>query len=285
MTETTSHPNQPGHQPGYSPGYPPGQYGQQPGQSEYGQGQAADSTQQLPRASHYDPWGAPAAEGPAGPATGFPAGPAPDTVTGGGRRPNRAVAMTAAVALAAGLLGGGVGAFVENRLDEGTVVNSLAGVPVSTKAGTQGGPVGQVAAAVLPSVVKISVAGPGASGEGSGLVISADGLILTNNHVVEAAADGGQLSVSFQDGKAAQAKIVGRDPASDLAVIKAQGVRDLRAAALGKSGDLAVGEQVVAIGSPLGLAGTVTSGIVSALNRPVRAGGGEAAAGTTTARC
>ncbi|HEX2497217.1 MAG TPA: trypsin-like peptidase domain-containing protein, partial [Actinomycetes bacterium] len=133
------------------------------------------------------------------------------------------------------------------------------------------GSVSEVAATVLPSVVSIEVSGNGQAGEGSGVVISADGKILTNNHVVAAAADGGQLQVTFNDGSTAPAQILGRDPKSDIAVIKVDRT-DLTAAKLGDPADLAVGEQVVAIGSPLGLQGTVTTGIVSALNRPVTIG-------------
>jgi putative serine protease PepD len=129
-----------------------------------------------------------------------------------------------------------------------------------------------VSAKVLPSVVSIAFTGQAGSGTGSGIVISKDGVILTNNHVVAEAADGGSLTVSFQDGRTASAKILGRDPGADVAVIKVDGMDDLVAAQLGSSSSLKVGQQVVAIGSPLGLSGTVTSGIVSALNRPVVSG-------------
>jgi putative serine protease PepD len=241
-----------------------------PGQAgaQYG---ARTETETLPRYGGYDPYGTtPPPEDE----------PAPPAESG---RPRRGVALLAAVALAAGLIGGGAGAVIENQFDDAPVVNSLQGAPVSGtgSAGTQTGTVSRVAAAVLPSVVKITVAGSGGSGEGSGVVISSNGLILTNNHVVAAAAQGGRLQVSFQDGKKADAEIVGRDPSSDLAVIRAEGVSGLQAAALGRSADLAVGEQVVAIGSPLGLSGTVTTGIVSALDRPVRAGGSPGPGGDT----
>ncbi|HEY1116092.1 MAG TPA: trypsin-like peptidase domain-containing protein, partial [Acidimicrobiales bacterium] len=94
----------------------------------------------------------------------------------------------------------------------------------------------------------------------------------TNNHVVELAGDGGSISVSFNDGTTAKAEILGTDPLTDTAVIKAQDVSGLTPATIGKSGDLKVGESVVAIGSPFGLDSTVTSGIVSALDRPVDVG-------------
>jgi putative serine protease PepD len=135
------------------------------------------------------------------------------------------------------------------------------------------GSVEQVAASVLPSVVKITVTGPQGSGSGSGIILSADGEILTNNHVVEAA-DGGTMAVSFNDGSTAAATVVGTDPITDLAVIQAKNVSGLTPATLGKSDNLDVGENVVAIGSPFGLEATVTSGIVSALQRPVSVGGG-----------
>ncbi len=130
------------------------------------------------------------------------------------------------------------------------------------------GSVAAVAADVLPSVVSIK----GSSGEGSGVILDAEGHILTNNHVAVLGENGGSLTVVLQDGRSAAATIVGLDPATDLAIIKVDGLDDLKPITLGTSGDLAVGDQVLAIGSPLGLSGTVTEGIVSALHRPVTAG-------------
>jgi putative serine protease PepD len=118
-------------------------------------------------------------------------------------------------------------------------------------------------------VVSIGVQSQLGTGTGTGVIISSDGQILTNNHVVES---GGQLIVTFHDGSTAPAEVIGTDPVTDLAVIQAQDVSDLNPAELGSSGELEVGQQVVAIGSPFGLEGTVTSGIVSALGRPVSAG-------------
>ena len=129
-----------------------------------------------------------------------------------------------------------------------------------------------VAKSVLPSVVKINVKGAQEAGSGSGIVISSDGEILTNNHVVAVAGQGGEMSVNFNDGTATKATVVGTDPLTDLAVIKAQNVSGLRPATIGRSTHVDVGENVVAIGSPFGLEATVTSGIVSALNRPVSVG-------------
>ncbi|HEX6420879.1 MAG TPA: trypsin-like peptidase domain-containing protein [Acidimicrobiales bacterium] len=130
-------------------------------------------------------------------------------------------------------------------------------------------PLSQVAAAVLPSVVSIGIDAGGATGGGSGIVLSEDGQILTNNHVVAPVAERGTLTVTFSDGTTAEAEIVGRDPATDLAVIRADGVSGLTPATLGASGDLNVGDTVLAIGSPLGLDGSVTSGIVSAVGRSI----------------
>jgi putative serine protease PepD len=134
------------------------------------------------------------------------------------------------------------------------------------------GSVEDVAAAVLPSVVKIDVVGPEGAGSGSGIILTEDGRILTNNHVIDAASDTGQIVVNFVDGTSAEATILGADPLTDTAVIQAEGVSDLDAGDIGSSASLAVGQEVVAVGSPFGLDATVTSGIVSALDRPVNVG-------------
>ena len=125
-----------------------------------------------------------------------------------------------------------------------------------------------IAAAVLPVVVSIDVVSGQTGDTGSGIVIAANGYILTNNHVVAAAATSGTVTVHFNDGSNAPATIVGTDLSSDLAVIKVART-NLQVAHLGSSAGVRVGDAVLAIGSPLGLSGTVTSGIVSALNRPV----------------
>ena len=132
-----------------------------------------------------------------------------------------------------------------------------------------------VAKAVLPSVVKINVKGAQEEGSGSGIILSSDGEILTNNHVASVAGNGGEISVNFNDGTAKKATVVGTDPLTDLAVIKAEGVSGLQPATIGRSTKVDVGENVVAIGSPFGLEATVTSGIVSAMNRPVSVGSSE----------
>jgi putative serine protease PepD len=126
---------------------------------------------------------------------------------------------------------------------------------------------------VVPSVVTIAATGSGGSGTGSGEVIRSDGYILTNNHVISIAATGGSVEVLFSDGQTEAATITGRDPQSDLAVLKVQASHELKVIALGSSATVKVGEPVVAIGAPLGLSGTVTSGIVSALDRTVEVPG------------
>ncbi len=132
-----------------------------------------------------------------------------------------------------------------------------------------GCPVTSVANKVLPSVVTIAVAGPAGSGTGSGEVIKSDGYILTNNHVIAAAAHGGKVEVTFSDGTSVPATIVGRDVLTDLAVLKVAQSDNLKVITLGSSDSVQVGQPVVAIGAPLGLSGTVTSGIVSAMDRTV----------------
>ncbi|HEY3260281.1 MAG TPA: trypsin-like peptidase domain-containing protein, partial [Pseudonocardiaceae bacterium] len=184
----------------------------------------------------------------------------------------------AAATLLAAALGGGVGGMVGYNLadqPQSTAGSSLdaAKPPARQATDAPAGSAEQVAAKVLPTVVQIRVSGRTSTGEASGVILSADGLILTNNHVVEGAANGGQLTVVFNDGRRASASIVGRDPSADIAVIKATGVSGLTPAELGRSDDLAVGQDVIAVGSPLGLSGTVTTGIISALNRPVLTGG------------
>jgi putative serine protease PepD len=187
-------------------------------------------------------------------------------------------ALVTGVSVLALLVGGGAGALggylVADSQANAPVSNSLDDPPPAEQASNApAGSVEAVAEKVLPSVVQLQVRGGSSAGEGSGFIISSDGLILTNNHVVESAASGGQITAVFQDGSTAGAQIVGRDPTSDLAVVRAEGKSGLPDVEFGSSGDLRVGEGVVAIGSPFELAGTVTSGIVSSLQRPTRAGG------------
>jgi putative serine protease PepD len=187
----------------------------------------------------------------------------------------RAGGLTAAVMAGALLVGGAAGvggaAWYDAWQGDDSTISSTSSGPVkaSNAAAAPSGSVEKVAASVLPTVVKINVTGSSGSGSGSGIVLRADGTILTNNHVVSVAGNGGSITVNFNDGKTAKADVIGTDPVTDMAVIKAQGVSGLTPATIGKSSDLKVGQSVVAIGSPYGLNSTVTSGIVSALNRPV----------------
>jgi len=130
-----------------------------------------------------------------------------------------------------------------------------------------------VADKALPSVVTISAQKGSTGSTGSGEVVRDNGYILTNNHVISLAADGGEITVLFNDGKTAPASLTGRDPKADLAVIKVDGMPKLPPIPFGSSKDVVVGQPVVALGAPLGLSNTVTSGIVSALNRTVEVPG------------
>ena len=134
------------------------------------------------------------------------------------------------------------------------------------------GSVADIAQRVLPSVVSISAVSSSGGGTGTGFVIDSTGYILTNNHVIaDAASDGGDIEVQLNDGTTLQATIIGRDSSYDLAVLKVNQT-GLTALTFGNSDDVAVGDSVIAIGSPLGLSGTVTLGIVSAKDRAVTAG-------------
>lgn len=194
---------------------------------------------------------------------------------------NRRMAFAGSIVAASLLVGGAAGvggAAAYSALDDGPAGSSgsssvqTAKVVDTPSSPAAAGSVEAVAQDVLPSVVKIAVSGSQGSGSGSGIIMSSDGQILTNNHVVALAGDGGSLTVIFNDGTKATATVLGTDPVTDTALIKADGVSGLTPATLGKSSELEVGQGVVAIGSPLGLESTVTSGIVSALNRPVNVG-------------
>jgi putative serine protease PepD len=244
----------------------PGQAGQ-PGQPGDPNAAGAGAGQHLgPGPTPPPNWSAPADT------NAFPPYAASGTTT---KKPMSTAKQIIVAAVLAGLIGGGIGTGVTYAIkDNGSSSSASQRSPVSTNnaALTSPGSVSEVAAAVMPSVVDIQVSNSNGSGdEGTGIVYSSDGLIVTNNHVVASAAGsgGGTITVTFNDGKTATAKIVGAEPRADLAVIKADGVSNLTKATFGVSKDLKVGQSVVAIGSPLGLSSTVTSGIVSALNRPV----------------
>ncbi len=221
--------------------------------------------------------------------------------------------MLAVGALAIALVSAGIGGAAATVVELGSHSSGggggliMGGAPSVLAGNMPPGSVEQVAAKVVPSVVMLETDMGRSSEEGSGVILSADGLILTNNHVIAAAAGpakppagggnppgggsppgsvapppgggnpppgGGspgapKTTVTFSDGRTAPFTVLGADPTSDIAVIKVQGVSGLTPIAMGSSADLRVGQSVVAIGSPLGLAGTVTTGIVSSLNRPV----------------
>jgi len=201
---------------------------------------------------------------------GDPAGPS-------ARKPRRLrtalVAVLAAMALAGG--SAGVGAVIALQLQPDQV--RLSGTVVRD-ASRPGGTVqlSEVASAVLPAVVTISTG----SGAGSGVVISTDGAILTNNHVVDTAR-GDTVQVTFSDGRTVNGEVVGGDAANDLAVVKVAGVANLTALPFGDSDGVRVGDPVLAVGSPLGLDGSVTSGIVSAVGRDIQAGESRSRSGTS----
>ncbi|GAA3565652.1 S1C family serine protease [Kribbella ginsengisoli] len=186
---------------------------------------------------------------------------------------NKIISLAAVVALLVGLVAGGGAAVAVVALDKNSVDDSGPEIGTGADPKIKTGSVSAVAQTLLPSVVQLKVEGSDdSSATGSGFVIDGSGHILTNNHVVAAAADGGSIQVVTQKGKVATARLVGRSPAYDLAVVQVFGV-DAPSVQFGESAKAVVGQDVVAIGSPLGLAGTVTSGIVSAKNRPVSAGG------------
>ncbi|MFE2879092.1 S1C family serine protease [Streptomyces roseus] len=220
------------------PAYPPPAAGTAPGWHE---------AHRPPAAAPAPGDGAPGAEGPAHAA-----------------RAKRPVALLVAVALAAAVVGGGTAAGVQQLLaGQDRSGGGISGTNVSQ---SSTGTVAGVAEQVSPSVVRIDTRTGSGQGTGSGIVVTADGEIVTNNHVVDGATE---IQVTMSDGKKYPAKTVGTDPGKDLALIKLQGAGGLKPARLGNSDGLKVGDQVVAIGSPDRLTGTVTSGIVSALNREV----------------
>jgi len=188
----------------------------------------------------------------------------------------RPIATLAALAIGigavSGIAGGVAGASLAN---DGYSVTATGGLntsdaDISSVAATSG-TVEAAAQKIGPSVVTVSVTGQQGADTGSGVIIKSEGYIVTNNHVVAAAANGGNVSVTFSDGTKTAAKIVGTDPSSDLAVIKVD-KSGLKAAVFANSSDLKVGQSVIAVGAPLGLSNTVTQGIVSTLHRPVTAG-------------
>ena len=195
-------------------------------------------------------------------------GPTAPTKTGNRARPLLLVALVAA------LVGGGVGGGIVALVDHNTQKTASSGLKITNQTGVKpavlDGTVGAAATKIRPSVVTINVTSSQEAATGSGVIIRDNGTILTNDHVVDIS--GGKIVVVLSDGRTAAARILGRDTSDDLAVIKVDGLTNLTAAMFAKSSSLNVGDTVVAVGAPLGLSDTVTSGIVSNTARPVRAG-------------
>jgi putative serine protease PepD len=256
----------PGAPPGWQPGWPPvaGRHtpAPPPGPMPHSGGRAEPTWRPHPelpppRSMYGSPWGygPPQRRGPAG-------------------------WQLALAALVIGLLGGAIGAavVVGANDDSPSTTSTTVSVPVILSSGPIAGgqkanPVVTVANKVLPSVVSIDVVGKSEEVTGSGFVYDAEGRIVTNNHVIEPAARSGTIRVILPDGSVRQATVIGRSPSYDIAVIELVNKAGLVPATLGRSDPVRVGEVVVAIGSPLGLNATVTSGIISATHRPVTTGG------------
>ncbi|WP_432079106.1 trypsin-like peptidase domain-containing protein [Streptomyces sp. YPW6] len=216
-----------------------------------------------------------------GPVWGAPVPPGPGPAGGktGRSRAGGLVAAVAVAALVAGGIGGALGFWAADRNDSGSSGNSTT---VSASDGPKdlkrpAGTVAGVAAKALPSVVTIDAqGGDGGGGTGTGFVYDKEGHILTNNHVVASAAESGELSATFSDGKKYAAEVVGRAQGYDVAVLKLKNPpQGLTPLPLGNSESVAVGDSTIAIGAPFGLSNTVTTGIISAKNRPVASGDGQ----------
>ncbi|MEV4707354.1 trypsin-like peptidase domain-containing protein [Actinoplanes sp. NPDC049316] len=259
------HPGAP--QPAYAGAYP-GQPGQpQPGQHQPGQHQPQPGQQQ-------PQYGQPGAEGPW---TAQQAADAPIWATQVGGEPqrdparagrNRRILVAGAAAVLIALGAGGVGAATAMAFDDDSSAGTVQTSNSSVTRVVDRSSLAQIVAAVKDSVVSIKTE----SGEGSGVVLDAQGYIVTNNHVV-ATAQGNTVTVIFASGKKASATITGTDPRTDLAVVKVSGVSDLKPAKFGSSANMQVGDTVLALGSPLGLEGSVTEGIISAKDRTIQSGG------------
>ncbi|MGW9116107.1 S1C family serine protease [Streptomyces sp. NPDC055663] len=191
--------------------------------------------------------------------------PAPQEPAAHRNRARRPVALLTAVAIAAAIVGGGTATVIEQLTGDSS--NSASSViPGTTVSQSSKGTVSGVAKAVSPMIVEINATSTAGESTGSGVVITSDGEVVTNNHVISGASS---IKVTLSTGKTYTADVVGTDPDKDLALIKLRGASGLKTATLGDSSQVSVGDQVVAIGSPEGLTGTVTSGIVSALDRDV----------------
>ncbi|MFF0435131.1 S1C family serine protease [Streptomyces sp. NPDC004327] len=213
---------------------------------------------------------------PATPAWGVPQPYAPEPPR---KRTGGLVAAVLVAALVAGGVGGGIGYWAASQRDgDSTSSTTVASGEAPSSFKRDPGTVAAVAAKALPSVVTITAKSGGADGEGgtgTGFVYDKEGHIVTNNHVVASAADGGTLSATFSNGKTYDAEVVGRAQGYDVAVIKLKNApSDLTPLPLGDSEKVAVGDSTIAIGAPFGLSNTVTTGIISAKNRPVASGDG-----------
>ncbi|GAA2369104.1 S1C family serine protease [Streptomyces carpaticus] len=277
-------PDEPAHPAASAPPVPPGA----PVAGAPAPGVPAPPTAPLPALQ-----GAPASAGPAGPPPadpptgtfGGPVGPPaapPDAPwaafpTAGPPKKRRGglIAAVLAATLLAGGVGGGVGYLVADR--DGTVTSATASGAGEGTVARAPESVAGIAEAALPSVVTIEAQSTTEGGTGTGFVYDEDGHILTNNHVVASAADGGTLTVTFSDGASYEAEVVGRAEGYDVAVLRLldAGDRDLQPLPVGDSDAVAVGDATIAIGAPFGLSGTVTTGIVSAKNRPVASSDGQ----------
>ncbi|MEU3333409.1 S1C family serine protease [Streptomyces sp. NPDC002144] len=193
-----------------------------------------------------------------------PAEPAPGTAPAARKRPRGPIALLAAVAIVAAAIGGGTAYGIQELTGSDTAATSS--TTTSVVPSSKQGDVASIAAAVSPSVVEVGATLSNGTSTGSGVIITSNGEIVTNNHVISGAQS---IKVTTSDGKSYTAKVVGTDSKKDLALIKLEGASGLHPATLGNSSGVRVGDTVVAIGSPEGLSGTVTSGIVSALNRDV----------------
>ena len=273
------------------------------------QGAGHDPASQEPRTADHGAYGPPAASaassggaasgapGQAGPAHGgdWPPPPAvPAYASGGGGggwgdsyqqpgpkpggRRGGLVAGIIAAALVAGAVGGGVGYWAAERGDGSDTGSTTVSASNPADLKRDPGTVAGVAAKALPSTVTIEAEGNnGEGGTGTGFVYDKEGHILTNNHVVAEAADGGKLSATFSNGKKYDAEVIGHAQGYDVAVIKLENApSDLNPLPLGDSDKVAVGDSTIAIGAPFGLSNTVTTGIISAKNRPVASSDGSA---------
>ncbi len=203
------------------------------------------------------------------------------TEHGARRGPGRVARwLTAGVAGLVLVAGAGVaGGVAVHAFDGHSATTSTAATPVAAKAANGTVTVADLVTAVKPSVVTIAAQSRGGTSEGSGVVVRSDGMIVTNYHVISGAT--GSIQVTFADGTTGQATVVASDQAGDLALLQVSGAKGLTAINIGNSSTLAVGDDVIAIGNPLGLGISVSEGIVSALNRQVTVGGSDTRGGNS----